>query len=84
MYKVVIHVTLKPSVLDAEGKAVHTSLHTLGFDGVRDVRIGKAIELTLDVSSREQAETEVKQMCDALLVNPVVEQYRWTMEEISV
>lgn len=84
MYKVSVHVTLKQSVLDPQGKAVKHSLHTLGFDGVEDVRIGKYLELTIDASSRAQAEQQVKSMCEKLLANPVIEQYSFSMEEALV
>lgn len=81
MYKVSVHVTLKQSVLDPQGKAVKDSLHTLGFDSVQDVRIGKFMELTVNAANREQAEMQVQQMCEKLLANPVIEQYSFSMEE---
>lgn len=84
MYKVSIHVTLKQGVLDPQGKAVKNSLHTLGFDGVADVRIGKFIEVEVDALSREQAEQQVGLMCEKLLANPVIEQYRVSVEEVMI
>lgn len=72
-----IYVTLKTGVLDPQGKAVKHSLETLGFKEVTDVRIGKFIELKLsDGLSEANAESRVKQMCEKLLANTVIESYR--------
>ena len=72
-----IYVTLKNGVLDPQGKAVKHSLETLGFAEVADVRIGKFIELKLsDSLSKTEAEAHVKQMCEKLLANTVIESYR--------
>ncbi|MBV6458414.1 MAG: Phosphoribosylformylglycinamidine synthase subunit PurS [Fimbriimonadaceae bacterium] len=70
--KVKVHVSLKPSLLDSAGRTVAGSLQKLGFDEVRDVRIGKEIVLELD----SYDEASVKAMCDKLLANPVIEDYR--------
>lgn len=75
-----IHVTLKPGVLDPQGKAAQESLHTLGFQGVDDVRIGKYIELKL--TDDANVEQQVEEMCKKLLVNTVVENYSYTVEEV--
>jgi len=71
--KVHIHVSLKPGVLDSQGRAIHHKLETLGFEGVNDVRAGKLIEL--DVDSDVTDET-LDQMCRKLLANMVIENYR--------
>jgi phosphoribosylformylglycinamidine synthase len=71
-----IYITLKSGVLDPQGKAVKHSLETLNFKEVKDVRIGKYIELKLDDMPREKAEGLVKEMCERLLANTVVESYR--------
>ncbi len=71
-----VHVMLKPGVLDVEGKAIEGALHGLGFEGVRQVRVGKTIEFELDGSDRAAAEAEVKAMCERLLANTVIESYR--------
>lgn len=70
-----VHVTLKNGVLDPQGKAVHHALQGLGFAGVNDVRQGKFIELELDGSDVEKARVEVKEMCEKLLANTVIEDY---------
>lgn len=68
-----IYVTLKPALLDSAGKAVQDSLAKLGFAEVEQARIGKLIEL--HVSQYEEA--KITQMCDRLLANPVIEDYRF-------
>ena len=70
-----VHVTLKNGVLDPQGKAVHHALQGMGFDGVNDVRQGKFIELELDGTDAAKAEAEVKEMCEKLLANTVIEDY---------
>ncbi|WP_458414938.1 phosphoribosylformylglycinamidine synthase subunit PurS [Schinkia sp. CFF1] len=81
MYKVKVFVTLKESVLDPQGVAVKNSLHTMSYKDVTDVRIGKYLELTLDEKTANVEET-VKEMCDRLLANPVIEDYRYEIEEV--
>jgi phosphoribosylformylglycinamidine synthase len=71
-----VHVFLKPGVLDVEGKAIEGALHGLGFDGVGGVRVGKTIEFDIDGSDPAQAEADVKAMCDRLLANTVIQNYR--------
>lgn len=70
-----VHVTLKNGVLDPQGKAVHHALSGLGFEGVNDVRQGKFIELDLDGTDVEKARAEVRDMCEKLLANTVIENY---------
>ena len=67
-------VTLKPGVLDPQGKAIHHALEGLGFDGVRDVRAGKLIEL--DIGDGSVGEAEIEDMCRKLLANTVIENFR--------
>jgi phosphoribosylformylglycinamidine synthase subunit PurS len=71
--KIRVHVTLKPGVLDPQGKAIHHALEGLGFTGINDVRQGKLIEL--DVAD-DTSNTDVEAMCDKLLANTVIENYR--------
>ncbi|MBI2092846.1 MAG: phosphoribosylformylglycinamidine synthase subunit PurS [Deltaproteobacteria bacterium] len=71
-----IYITLKPGVLDPQGKAVKHSLETLGFNEVADVRVGKFIELKLGDIARSEAEKKVKEMCEKLLANTVIESYK--------
>ncbi len=71
-----VYVTLKRGVLDPQGKAVARSLTTLGFDEVRDVRLGKFIELDLGDLPKEQVRKRIEEMCERLLANTVIEDYR--------
>lgn len=74
-----VYITLKAGVLDPQGKAVKHSLETLGFKEVFDVRVGKFIELKLDDTARQDAEKLVKDMCEKLLANTVIESYRFEL-----
>ena len=78
--RVKIFVRLKEGVLDPQGKAVERSLHSLGYKEVRDVRMGKYLEVDLDVPSHQAAEHRIREMCDKLLANPVIEDYRFEIE----
>ena len=75
--RVKIFVSLKRGVLDPQGKAIERSLHTLGYNEVREVRAGKYIELEIDAPSREKAELRIREICDKLLANPVIEDFRF-------
>jgi phosphoribosylformylglycinamidine synthase subunit PurS len=70
-----VHVSLKPGVLDPQGKAIGNALKTLGFDGVGEVRQGKLIELELTDTDPIAARARVAEMCRQLLANPVIENY---------
>lgn len=70
-----VHVTLKPGVLDPQGKAIHSALDTLGFGSVTGVRQGKFLEIELAESDPERARREVEAMCEELLANTVIENY---------
>jgi phosphoribosylformylglycinamidine synthase len=74
-------VTLKPGILDPQGRAVLGGLRSLGYAEVAEVRVGKEIVLTLDDVPEEEARRRVKEMCDRLLANPVIEEYRLTVEK---
>jgi len=71
----IVNVFLKEGVLDPQGKAAHHALDSLGFAGVDDVRIGKQIVIKLDTDDKTKAEAEVKEMCETLLANTVIEDY---------
>jgi len=73
--KAKVFVTLKPGVLDPQGKAIEHALGGLGFDGVNEVRQGKVIELDLAAEDRAAAEAQVEAMCKKLLANTVIENY---------
>ncbi|MEL7255542.1 MAG: phosphoribosylformylglycinamidine synthase subunit PurS [Pseudomonadota bacterium] len=70
-----VHVMLKTGVLDPQGEAVRHALGSLGFDGVEGVRQGKVIELDLTETDKSKAEAAVKDMCEKLLANTVIESY---------
>ena len=73
--KAVVNIYLKEGVLDPQGKAVHHALDSLGFEGVKDVRVGKQIVLELDAENKDAAEEELKQMSETLLANTVIEDF---------
>jgi phosphoribosylformylglycinamidine synthase subunit PurS len=73
--KAKVHVTLKSGVLDPQGRAIAHALGNLGFTGVGEVRQGKYIELELAERDRAKAQATVKQMCEKLLANTVIENY---------
>jgi phosphoribosylformylglycinamidine synthase PurS subunit len=75
--KAKIYVTLKPSVLDPQGKAIHHAVETIGFTGIKDVRQGKYFEVAIDASlSPEEARAIVERMARDVLANPIIEDYR--------
>jgi len=79
--KAIVRVDLKPGVLDPQGKAVAHALAGLGFDEVESARQGKVIELDLKDIDRATAEVRVKEMCETLLANTVIERYAIELEE---
>ncbi len=81
MIRAKVYVTLKKGVLDPQGETVRGALETLGFAGVQDIRIGKFMVITLNAVSREDATKSVEEMCKKLLANPVIEDYRFELEE---
>lgn len=83
MYLARIHVTLKPTVNDPQGLTIKGALHDLGFAGVDSVRFGKYMEIMLAEGSRSKAESQVEDMCRRLLANPVIEEYRFELEQVS-
>ncbi|HEV7921605.1 MAG TPA: phosphoribosylformylglycinamidine synthase subunit PurS [Thermoanaerobaculia bacterium] len=81
--KATVTVELKPSVLDPQGKAIQHSLHSLGFGEVEDVRVGKLFRITLadGGQTRDHVDSQLRQMCERLLANTVVENFSYTVEE---
>jgi len=77
--KALITITLKPGVLDPQGKAIENALARLGFRGVREVRQGKYIELELDAPAEGTARAEVEKICQELLANTVIENYTYIL-----
>ncbi len=80
--KATVTVMLRKGVLDPQGKAIGNALHTLGFSGVGEVRQGKLIEITLpDDVDHATLRQSLAQMCEKLLVNPVIEDYEITLSD---
>lgn len=79
-YHATITVKLRPAILDVQGKTVEHALHTLGFESVHHVRIGKHITLTLEAPDESSALAQCQEMCQQLLANPVIENYAVTIE----
>jgi len=79
--KAIVHVGLKPGVLDPQGRTIAHSLVDLGFDEVTAARQGKVIELDLKGDDKEAAKASVTQMCEKLLANTVIESYRIDIED---
>lgn len=73
--KALVYVTLKPDVLDPQGKAIQHACGTLGYRAVEEVRQGKLFEIRLDSPSEEAARGMLAELCDKLLANPVIEDY---------
>ena len=71
-----VHITLKPGVVDPQGTVIGQALRSLGFDAVADVRVGKIVEVDFAGRTHDEVAESVSAMCERLLVNPVVENYR--------
>jgi phosphoribosylformylglycinamidine synthase PurS subunit len=82
-YLAKIFVTLRPSVLDPAGVAVLSGLKQLGYDNVEQVRIGKYIEVILISQDEPRARQDLDRMCDQMLANPVIENYRFDLIEVE-
>jgi phosphoribosylformylglycinamidine synthase PurS subunit len=81
MYLAKVYVTLKPTVNDPQGLTIKGALHMLGFKAVDEVRAGKYIEIKIQETNREKASSEVQEMCKKLLANPVIENFRFELEQ---
>ena len=82
-YQAQVYVTLRPSVLDPAGTAVRSGLEHMGYDNVEQVRIGKYIEVSLTAESEAAAQEQLDRMCDQLLANPVIENYRIELQAMA-
>ncbi|AUT01389.1 MULTISPECIES: phosphoribosylformylglycinamidine synthase subunit PurS [Nostocales] len=82
-YLAKIFVTLRPSVLDPAGVAVQSGLQQMGYDHVENVRIGKYIELTITSTEESKARQDMDRICDQMLANPVIENYRFELIEVE-
>ena len=83
MFLAKIYVTLKPAVNDPPGQTVLAALRRMGYESASDVRVGKFLQLKVEGIERLQAERQVDEMCQKLLANPVIEDYRFELEEIA-
>lgn len=83
MFKANIEVTLRPSILDPQGKAVQHALHDLGFAAIGKVRIGKHIELWIEAETESEARSLVDAACEKLLTNPVMEDYDFEIVPVA-
>ena len=81
MYLAKIYITLKPTVNDPQGLTIKGALYNLGFSNVEKVRAGKYMEIWLEGKNLQQAKVQVEEMCRKLLANPVIENYRFELEE---
>ncbi len=81
MFLARVYVTLKPTVNDPQGLTIRGGLHSLGFDTVESVRAGKYLEIKIDIPEKAAAEERVTEMCRKLLANPVIEDFRFELEE---
>ncbi len=79
--KAKIYITLKNGILDPQGRAIQQSLQTLGFGSVKEVRIGKFIEVDLSETDATSGEQTIKAMCEKLLANTVIEEYQYEILE---
>ncbi len=83
MFLAKVYVTLKPTVNDPQGLTIKGALHTLGFGAVQEVRAGKYLEIKVEGNDIQKASNQVQDMCNKLLANPVIEKFRFEMEEIQ-
>jgi phosphoribosylformylglycinamidine synthase subunit PurS len=80
--KAYVYVSLKKSVLDPQGKTIQSALHKMGYKGLEEVRQGKYFELTLDGGvTRTEAESEIARIARDVLTNPVIEEFRFSLED---
>ena len=77
--KAKIHVTLKQGILDPQGKAIEHALDSLGFKNAANVRVGKYMELDMNETDKAKAEAQVRSMCEKLLANTIIEEYRYEL-----
>jgi phosphoribosylformylglycinamidine synthase len=76
-----IVIRLRPGVLDPQGTTIRKALESLGFPEVRELRVGRVLELTLDVTDRTRAQARLDEMCRKLLANPVIEDYTVELDD---
>ena len=82
MFLAKVYIQLKPSVNDPEGLTIRGGLRQLGFESVVDVRSGKYMQIRLDESDEDVAESLVSEMCEQLLANPIIEEFSFELERV--
>ena len=82
-YRAEVHVMPHRELLDPQGKAVRNSLPNVGVAGVRDVRIGKRVELLVEAADEAAAREQVERACEAVLANPIMERFEYTLAPAS-
>lgn len=82
MFKATVIIKRRPSILDPQGKAVEQGAKHLGFNNVSGTRIGKYIEFTVNSDNNTEAEKEVKEYCEKLLANPIMEDFEYRLEKV--
>jgi phosphoribosylformylglycinamidine synthase subunit PurS len=83
LYRAKVLIKRRPSILDPQGKAVEKGAMNLGLTNIKNTRIDKYIEFTVDTKEKASAENEVNEYCKKLLANPIMEDYEYTLEEIK-
>ena len=74
-----IHITLKQGILDPQGKAIEHALDSLGYKNAGNVRVGKYMEVDVNETDKAKADSAVKSMCEKLLANTIIEEYRYEL-----
>ncbi|MCE5222808.1 phosphoribosylformylglycinamidine synthase subunit PurS [bacterium] len=81
MITIYVNVQPKANILDPQGKTIHHALQNLGFQSIQEIRIGKRIKIIMEAASVKEATAKVQEMCEKLLINPLIEEY--TLEVVS-
>ncbi len=81
MAKARVIITLKKTIMDAQGQTAENALHNLGYRGVSNLRIGKVVEMELDGAPKEQLSAQLDKMCRELLANPIIEDFQFEIED---
>ena len=81
MITIYVNVQPKANILDPQGKTIHHALQNLGFQSIQEIRIGKRIKIIIEAGSIKEATAKVQEMCEKLLINPLIEEY--TLEVVS-
>lgn len=83
MYRAKILITLRKSILDPQGKAIHHALESLGLASIQEIRMGKYLEMVVDSKTSDEARKTTEEACTKLLANPVMEDFNYNIEEIK-